>query len=138
MKKYVLSLLTLALFGIGFTSSDDSETKTSAQEEVSTNTEEKESTEKLTPKEQEVADAGYQKGVMFAYASTSNPEFASLVRMVDQEEIVSNTLKETADNEYRREYNKSFTAPLSDKDKHLKEIYTKYFIKGLKETLIIW
>lgn len=95
MKKYILSILTLALFAVGFAASDGDESSSSGSQmeqkqeteaETEAERQAREQREKESQKEKkkkEIAEAGYKKGYEdgFAYPSR-NPYDAKIVYKV--------------------------------------------------------
>lgn len=91
MKKYILSILTIALFAVGFAASDEDESSSSGsqmeqKQETEAERQAREQREKESQKEKkkkEIAEAGYKKGYEdgFAYRS-KNPDDAKIVYKV--------------------------------------------------------
>lgn len=91
MKKYILSILTIALFAVGFAASDEDESSSSGsqmeqKQETEAERQAREQREKESQKEKkkkEIAEAGYKKGYEdgFAYPSR-NPYDAKIVYKV--------------------------------------------------------
>ena len=141
MKKSILTVAVFALFAIGFASSDEDENTSNQNPETSIQTnEETESVSEaeeasMTPKEQEMADAGFNKGTMFGMAGASNEGFSNMLDLADyvdgMDDKVNELLEQMAGNEYDKEYN----APTNAEEKKLKRIYIENFIKAMNGTM---
>lgn len=91
MKKYILSILTIALFAVGFAASDEDESSSSGsqmeqKQETEAERQAREQREKESQKEKkkkEIAEAGYKKGYEDGFAFTSkDPDDARIVYKV--------------------------------------------------------
>lgn len=75
MKKYILSILTIALFAVGFAASDGDEgSQMEQKQETEAERQAREQREKESQKEKKkkkVAEAGYKKGYEDGFSSTS-------------------------------------------------------------------
>ena len=89
----------------------------------------------MSPKEQEVANAGYKKGSMYGMAGASNDEFSNMLDLADyvdgMDDKVTEMFEQMAGNEYDREYH----APTNAEEKKLKKIYIENFIKAMNGTM---
>lgn len=118
MKKYILSILTIALFAVGFAASDEDESSSSGsqmeqKQETEAERQAREQREKESQKEKkkkEIAEAGYKKGYEdgFAY-SFKNPGDAKIV------------------------YKVRYGAPTNSEEMELFRIFEENYIKGLDE-----
>ena len=90
---------------------------------------------KLSPKEQEVANAGYKKGSMYGMAGASNEEFSNMLDLADyvdgMDDKVTEMFEQMAGDEYDREYH----APTNAEEKKLKKIYIEHFIEAMNGTM---
>ncbi len=90
---------------------------------------------KLSPKEQEVANAGYKKGSMYGMAGASNEEFSNMLDLADyvdgMDDQLNEMLEEMAGDEYDREYH----TPTNAEEKKLKRLYIENFIKAMNGTM---
>lgn len=97
--------------------------------------EENNSIKELSPKEKEIADAGYKKGSMYGIAGAGNENFSNMLDMADyvegMEDKVNEVLEEMAGNEYDKEFN----APTNAQEEKQKKIYIKHFIKGMEAAM---
>ena len=110
--------------------------KSESIKEPSKDKSEKEEQEpKLSPKEQEVANAGYKKGSMYGMAGASNDEFSNMLDLADyvdgMDDKVTEMFEQMAGNEYDREYH----APTNAEEKKLKKIYIEHFIEAMNGTM---
>lgn len=143
MEKSILTIAVLALFAIGFVSSDEDENTSNQNTETSIQTEEeKESMSEsevkessMTPKEQEMANAGYKKGTMFGMAGASNEEFSNMLDLADLVDGMDDKVKEMFEQMAEDEYDKEYHAPTNAEEEKLKNIYIENFIKGMNETM---
>lgn len=96
---------------------------------------EKKQDSQLSPKEKEVADAGYKKGSLYGMAGSDNNEFSNMLDLADHvdgmDSKVDEVLEEMAGHEYDNEYN----TPSNSEQEKLKKIYIDNFIKGMNETM---
>lgn len=110
--------------------------KSESIKEPSKDKSEKEEQEpKLSPKEQEVANAGYKKGSMYGMDGASNDEFSNMLDLADyvdgMDDKVTEMFEQMAGNEYDREYH----APTNAEEKKLKKIYIEHFIEAMNGTM---
>ena len=120
MKKYILSILTIALFAVGFAASDEDESSSSGsqmeqKQETETEAERqaREQREKESQKEKkkkEIAEAGYKKGYEDGFAET--------LKLPDAAKIV-----------YRVRYG----APTNSEEMELFRIFEENYNKGFDE-----
>ena len=107
----------------------------SIKEPSKDNSEKEEQEPKLSPKEQEVANAGYKKGSMYGMAGASNDEFSNMLDLADyvdgMDDKVTEMFEQMAGNEYDREYH----APTNAEETKLKKIYIENFIKAMNGTM---
>jgi len=90
---------------------------------------------KLSPKEQEVANAGFKKGSMFGMAGASNDEFSNMLDLADYVDGMDDKVKEMFEQMAGDEYDREYNAPTSVEEKKLKRIYIEYFIKAMNGTM---
>ena len=107
----------------------------SIKEPSKDNSEKEEQEPKLSPKEQEVANAGYKKGSMYGMAGASNEEFSHMLDLADyvdgMDDKVTEMFEQMAGDEYDREYH----APTNAEEKKLKKIYIEHFIEAMNGTM---
>jgi hypothetical protein len=107
----------------------------SIKEPSKDNSEKEEQEPKLSPKEQEVANAGYKKGSMYGMAGASNDEFSNMLDLADyvdgMDDKVTEMFEQMASDEYDREYH----APTNAEETKLKKIYIENFIKAMNGTM---
>ena len=92
-------------------------------------------TDKLSLKEQEIADAGYKKGAMAGYAATENEEFSNMLDLADQIEGMEDKVNEMIEQMASQQYELEFNAPSNIEEEKLKKLYIEYFKKGMDDTM---
>ena len=122
MKIYILSILTIALFAVGFAASDEDESSSSGSQmeqkqeteaEAEAERQAREQREKESQKEKkkkEIAEAGYKKGYEDGFSSTyKDPDYARIV------------------------YNVRYGAPTNSEEMELFRIFEENYNKGFDE-----
>ncbi len=89
----------------------------------------------LSPKEKEVADAGYNKGSMFGMAADDNAEFKNMLDLAEHVDGMEDKANELLERVAGQQYDIDYHAPNNEADKRLKRIYVENFIKGMNETM---
>jgi membrane protein implicated in regulation of membrane protease activity len=110
--------------------SEDSKTTKKATEKV-----EKKKDLQLSPKEKEIADAGYKKGSMFGMAGASNEEFSNMLDLADYVDGMDDKVTEMFEQMAGDEYDKEYHAPTNAEEKKLKKIYIEHFIEAMNGTM---
>lgn len=110
--------------------SEDSKKTKKATEKV-----EKKKDLQPSPKEKEIADAGYKKGSMFGMAWASNEEFSNMLDLADYVDGMDDQLNEMLEEMAGDEYDKEFNQPTSAEEKKLKRLYIENFIKAMNGTM---
>lgn len=118
MKKYILSILTIALFAVGFAASDEDESSSSGsqmeqKQETEAERQAREQREKESQKEKkkkEIAEAGYKKGYEDGASST--------LKLPDDAKIV---------------YKVRYGAPTNSEEMELFRIFEENYDKGFDE-----
>ena len=128
MKKYLFTALVMASFAIGFIASEEDEI--SKYQSV-----EEESVTQLSPKEQEIADAGYKKGSMFGMVGASNEYLSNMLDMADYVDGMDEKVNEMYDNMAGDDYDREYGTPSTEEEKKLKRIYIDNFIKGMNNAM---
>ena len=100
-----------------------------------TKKEEKKQEPQLSPKEQDVANAGYKKGTMFGMAGASNEEFSNMMDMMEYVDGMEDKINEMWREEGGRQYDIEYDVPTNAEEEELKNIYIEHFIKGMNETM---
>ena len=128
MKKYFITAFVMAIFTIGFTASEEDESSKNQ-------TVKEESVTQLSPKEQEIADAGYKKGSMFGMVGSTNEDFSNMLDMADYVDGMDEKINEMYENMAGDDYDREFGAPSTAEEKKLKKIYIDGFIKGMNNAM---
>lgn len=97
--------------------------------------EKREQEPKLSPKEQEVANAGYKKGTMFGMAGASNEDFSNMLDLADNVDDMDDKVTEVFEQMAGDEYDREFNAPTNAEERKLKKIYIEHFIKAMNGTM---
>ena len=157
-KKYawisIIAAIIIPLLSVGLSADNqeqkESGTEVSSQKEAveegqKTDTEQKaenrdvnnktKETDKLSLKEQEIADAGYKKGAMAGYAATENEEFSNMLDLADQIDGMEDKVNEMIEQMASQQYELEFNAPSNIEEEKLKKLYIEYFKKGMDDTM---
>lgn len=145
MKKYLFTTLVMAIFVIGFTASTEeesskeqpSQTKETKEmvDEKKENTPKKKSVPKLSPKEQAVADAGYEKGTMFGMAASSDEQYSNMLDLVEGADGMEDEINKMWSEEAGRQYDIEYNTPTTPEEEKLKKIYIENFMKAMNGTM---
>lgn len=142
MKKYLYSVLVMALFAIGFAASDEKgnvkkavvvenvDSLASEDEDVSKRTD-----EALSPKEKEVAEAGSSQGTLFGMAGANNEGFANIHDASDYMGEMGDKYKEMLEEMAGAEYDKAYNSPTNSEEVRLRKIYIEHFLKAFNKTM---
>lgn len=157
-KKYawisIIAAIIIPLLSVGLSADNqeqkESGTEVSSQKEAveegqKTDTEQKaetrdinnktKETNKLSSKEQEIADAGYKKGSMAGYAAAENEEFSNMLDLADQIDGMEDKVNEMIEQMASQQYELEFNAPSNLEEEKLKELYIEHFKKGMDDTM---
>lgn len=142
MKKYLYSVLVMALFAIGFAASDENENdkKTVVVENVDSLASEDEDVSKrtyepLSTKEKEVAEAGSNQGTLFGMAGVNNESFSNIHDAADNMGELGDKYNEVLEEIAGKEYDKVYNSPTNTEEEKLKKIYIEYFIEAFNNTM---
>lgn len=129
MKKYFLTMATLALFAIGFVASDEDESSSSENANSTPQTEQKQEAEaerqereqkekidKLESKKKEIAEEGYKHGYKAGF-SCNYHEYETF----------------HWDRMARQDYTAWHEAPTSSEEKELYQIFQDNYLRGVEE-----
>lgn len=89
----------------------------------------------LSPKEKEIADAGYKRGSLFGMAGASDEGFSNMLDLGDYVDGMDEQINEILETMAGDEYDKEFHAPTNAEEKKLKKIYIEHFIKAMNSTM---
>ena len=96
---------------------------------------EKKQEPQLSPKEKEIAKAGYERGALFGMAGSSNEEFSNMLDIADY----FDELGKEVDNMYvqmaGQEYDNAYTAPTNAEEEKLRKIYIEHFLKAFNSAM---
>lgn len=157
-KKYawisIIAAIIIPLLSVGLSADNqeqkESGTEVSSQKEAveegqKTDTEQKaetrdinnktKETNKLSSKEQEIADAGYKKGSMAGYAAAENEEYSNMLDLADQIDGMEDKVNEMIEQMASQQYELEFNAPSNLEEEKLKELYIEHFKKGMDDTM---
>lgn len=97
--------------------------------------EEKEQESPLSPREKEVANAGFKRGIMFGMAGASNEEFSNMLDAADYLDDLGKEVDKMYQEMAGREYDNEYNAPTNAEEEKLKKIYIENFRKGMESTM---
>ena len=122
MKKYLFSMVVMAIFAIGFAASDENESANSSDSTIQTEqnqeSEKKKETE-LEKKKKDVEEQGYKAGYDAGFGFD---EF-------EKENYDEADYKDFA----RQRYSIRYGAPSSQEEKELYDLYVKWYLKGIND-----
>lgn len=138
MKKYLFTMLMMAIFAIGFVASSESGSENQQQSDSTPTKEisEEQKNEYATTKEKEMAQAGYSKGNIYGLAARGNEDLdfkntMEVAEMVGVGDELNKNLEIMAEQEYTNVYGN----PSTPEEEKLKKIFIKNFLKAFKELM---
>ncbi|MBO7140178.1 MAG: hypothetical protein J6W19_06390 [Prevotella sp.] len=143
MKNSLLTIFIMACFSVGFTASIEEENaKEKATDSLTTEVEEEETpndneltTSELSPREKEIADAGYEAGTIMGMVGGSLDGLSGMINAVNYMNAMENkpgdAIREIVGNQYDEEYQ----APSNATEEKLKKIYVDNYIRGMNKAM---
>lgn len=145
MRRFAFTVIVLAIFTIGFTASDDKITKEQSLDAVNSEevVEEKESCVnlgeekdgRLSPIEQEIADAGYKAGSLMGLMGGSIEGLSDMIKTANYMDAMSNNSGETIRKIAGDQYDTEYQAPSNTKEEDLKKIYVDNYVRGMNKAM---
>lgn len=89
----------------------------------------------LSPKEQEIADAGAHQGTMFGMAGANNEGFANIHDAADNMGEMGDKYNEMLEELAGAEYDKAYSSPTNAEEGKLRKIYIEHFLKAFNSAM---
>ena len=143
MRRIVYTVIILTIFSIGFSASDEENSQKQSVDDVKSvdlvnkkkpNIEEETNT-KLSSKEKEIADAGYEAGSIIGMMGGSIEGLSDMIKTANYLDAMNNKSGETIRKIAADQYDREYQAPSNAKEEKLKRIYVDNFIRGMNKAL---
>lgn len=142
MRRYAYTIIVMTIFSIGFSASDEEKSKEQSVDEVkSLNVvDKKESSFEetniiLSPKEKEIADAGYNAGSIVGMMGGSIEGLSDMIKAANYLDAMNNKSGETIRRIAADQYDTEYQAPSNAQEEKLKKIYVDNYIRGMNKAI---
>lgn len=143
MRRIAYTVIVLTIFSIGFSASNEENSKKQSVEAVKSvdmvenkepNIEEGTNT-KLSSKEKEIADAGYEAGSIIGMMGGSIEGLSDMIKAANYLDAMNNKSGETIRKIAADQYDTEYQAPSNDQEEKLKKIYVDNYIRGMNKAM---
>lgn len=144
-KRLYMTAFIMACFCISFTASVEEEnakekaannlTTTIAEDEDVNFDDDEMGTPTLSPKEQEIADAGYETGTLFGMVGGSLDGLSDMINAVNYINAMENKPGEVIREIAGKQYDEKYQAPSNATEEKLKKIYVENYIRGMNKAM---
>ena len=143
MRRIVYTVIILTIFSIGFSASDEENSQKQSVDDVKSvdlvnkkkpNIEEETNT-KLSSKEKEIADAGYEAGSIIGMMGGSIEGLSDMIKAANYLDAMNNKSGETIRKIAADQYDTEYQAPSNAQEEKLKKIYVDNYIRGMNKAM---